>query len=78
MSYTWLGKQEAHTWLRCNTCIDGVHSVGLTLGVGPALTVAPHACRRGYLSVICTSLDGRRPANLQIALVTWYASASST
>jgi chloramphenicol O-acetyltransferase len=28
------------------------------------------------LFVFCTSLDGRRPANLQTALVTWYASAS--
>jgi hypothetical protein len=26
--------------------------------------------------VFCNSLDGRRPANLQTALVTWYASAS--
>jgi hypothetical protein len=26
--------------------------------------------------VFCNSVDGRRPANLQTALVTWYASAS--
>jgi hypothetical protein len=26
--------------------------------------------------VFCNSLDGRQPANLQTALVTWYASAS--
>jgi hypothetical protein len=28
--------------------------------------------------VFCTSLDGRRPANLQTALVAWYASASAS
>jgi hypothetical protein len=29
-----------------------------------------------HASVVCNSLDSRRPANLQTALVTWYASAS--
>jgi hypothetical protein len=56
----------------------GMDSVAYVMSQKIRATLATIPITRAdwFTCVLCNSLDGRRPANLQTALVTWYASAS--